>query len=202
MQMTILTRISYSSCQTHWTIDQTLLLPLLEAIALGAILYTIGCFLLSTAWWVLINRVSENPMSCSAATAIYGRTQLAKYLPGNVFHYLGRHALGRHAGLGHRSLVLAAVLETIAAVTAALCISILGWGAWASIANGIDLPSLIIVTLALLVAVVFLNAVVRRIPRISDYAISRVEQRMALAGVWRATLLYTVFFTASSFPKI
>jgi hypothetical protein len=95
--------------------------------------------------------------------------------------------------------VLAAILETIAAVAAAICISILGWGVWTSAANEIELPSLIIVTLALLVAVVILNAVVRRIPRISNIAISRVEQRMALAGVWRTTLLYTVFFTASSF---
>jgi hypothetical protein len=47
--------------------------------------------------------------------------------------------------------------------------------------------------------VVILNAVVRRIPRISNIAISRVEQRMALPGIIRATLLYTVFFAASSF---
>jgi hypothetical protein len=121
-----------------WTIDQALLLPLLEAIALGVILYTIGCFLLSTAWWVLISHISDIPISFSAATAIYGRTQLVKYLPGNVFHYLGRHALGRHAGLDHRSLVLAAVLETVAAVAAAICISILGWGVWTSTANEIE----------------------------------------------------------------
>jgi hypothetical protein len=182
-----------------WTIDQALLLPLLEAIALGVILYTIGCFLLSTAWWVLISHISDIPISFSAATAIYGRTQLVKYLPGNVFHYLGRHALGRHAGLDHRSLVLAAVLETVAAVAAAICISILGWGVWTSTANEIELPSLIIVALAVLAAVVILNAVVRRIPRISNIAISRVEQRMALPGIIRATLLYTVFFAASSF---
>jgi hypothetical protein len=43
---------------------------------------------------------------------LYGRTQIAKYLPGNCFHFVGRQLLGRRLGHGHGALVLASLAET------------------------------------------------------------------------------------------
>jgi len=44
--------------------------------------------------------------------SIYGRSQFAKYIPGNVFHYAGRQVLGRQLGWSQSNMALASVLET------------------------------------------------------------------------------------------
>lgn len=50
----------------------------------------------------------------------YAVSQLAKYLPGNVFHYAARQALGAAAGIPQTALLLSSVLEiTIIALVAA-----------------------------------------------------------------------------------
>ena len=42
---------------------------------------------------------------------VYGTSQLAKYLPGNIFHLVGRHALGMAAGVPTGVLAKSAVWE-------------------------------------------------------------------------------------------
>jgi len=44
---------------------------------------------------------------------LYGRSQILKYLPGNVAHFAGRHALGRTMGVRHAVLARAAFLEAV-----------------------------------------------------------------------------------------
>lgn len=41
----------------------------------------------------------------------YAMSQLAKYVPGNIFHLLGRQALGASAAISHGSLAKSAVME-------------------------------------------------------------------------------------------
>jgi hypothetical protein len=73
-------------------------LGLLLATTGGALLYGLAGFLLSAAWREIL--AAERPPGPAAAYhAVYGRTQIAKYLPGNCFHFVGRQILGR--ALGH-----------------------------------------------------------------------------------------------------
>jgi hypothetical protein len=66
--------------------------------------------------------------------AVYATTQFAKYLPGNVGHYVGRHLLLRRLGMSHRALLLATFGEAGFLVLASLV--------WAASAMGVLLPSL------------------------------------------------------------
>src|ERR1700722_14387274 len=78
-----------------------LLLPV--AVAWGAFLRTFG---VAAPWTEII--------------VVYGCTNIAKYLPGNVFHFAGRHLLGNHEGWSNSAILLATVLEVLSvAVTAA-----------------------------------------------------------------------------------
>jgi len=58
---------------------------------------------------------------------VYATTQFAKYLPGNVGHYLGRHLMLRKLGMSHRALLLANLGEAGFLVLAAMV-----WGAGAA----------------------------------------------------------------------
>jgi hypothetical protein len=92
---------------------------------LGLILAMCG-FLLSTAWHLLLRVCQPKPVRLAWSHRVYGATQVAKYLPGNVFHFAGRHLLGRGAGLGHRALLVSTLMETTLLVLAAFVLIALG----------------------------------------------------------------------------
>jgi glycosyltransferase 2 family protein len=95
-----------------WRLAGAHLGPLMMAVAGGALLYGIAGFLLSSAWYQLLGAGSATA-SLRCHHAVYGRTQIAKYLPGNVFHLVGRQVMGRRLGYGHGRLAVASLLEAV-----------------------------------------------------------------------------------------
>lgn len=93
---------------------------------ISAVVYGIASFLLSAGWHSLLSAGGESRISVLCAHRIYGRTQIAKYLPGNVFHFAGRHVLGRRLGITHPTLVGATFGEVVGLVCAAAMISMAG----------------------------------------------------------------------------
>ena len=110
-----------------WQVAAAHLMPLLAATTAGALLYGGAGFLLSSGWHQLLG--TDGP-SASARWhhAVYGRTQIAKYVPGNVFHFVGRQVLGRRLGHGQGRLALASALEI---------------GLLVAIAGGLSLPMIL-----------------------------------------------------------
>lgn len=99
--------------------------PIALLVALGAVAYCIVSFLLPSAWIILIRNLgAEN--SSSAWYSIYARSQIGKYLPGNVFHFAGRHLMGRDLGVSHSALAGATFLEAAGLVGGACTVSIIG----------------------------------------------------------------------------
>ncbi|MEM7022392.1 MAG: hypothetical protein AAF637_07325 [Pseudomonadota bacterium] len=99
-------------------------MPTLLATALaGALLYGIAGFLLSSAWLHLL-AAKPSPGSKRWHHAVYGRTQIAKYLPGNVFHLVGRQVMGRRLGHRQAPLALASLLETFLLLLMAAILSL------------------------------------------------------------------------------
>lgn len=66
-------------------------------VALAA-LYGIANVLLALAWWYLLGFLGAHA-SRGWAVRVYGISQLAKYVPGHIFHFAGRQAFGLAAGL-------------------------------------------------------------------------------------------------------
>jgi hypothetical protein len=66
-------------------------------VALAA-LYGAAGVLLALAWWHLLDFFGAQ-VSRRWAVRTYGVSQLAKYVPGNIFHFASRQALGLAAGL-------------------------------------------------------------------------------------------------------
>jgi hypothetical protein len=101
-----------------WELVGTRLDRLLPATLAGALLYGLSGFLLSSAWRELLG--AERPPGPAAGYhAVYGRTQIAKYLPGNCFHFVGRQVLGRALGHSQAALALASLSEAALLTTVA-----------------------------------------------------------------------------------
>jgi glycosyltransferase 2 family protein len=57
---------------------------------------------------------------------IHSFTTIGKYLPGNVFHLVGRAALGKNLSIPVNAVVVATFFETISAVFMAVCVAFAG----------------------------------------------------------------------------
>jgi glycosyltransferase 2 family protein len=105
-----------------------LLKPLLLLTTLSfAVIYATSSLLLAFGWWLIIHSRGqyERPIRWEMAWPIYGKTQIAKYVPGNILHFAGRHALSAKEGVPHSLLVAAATLEILMLLLAAGVISLL-----------------------------------------------------------------------------
>lgn len=77
-----------------------------------SLVYAAGNLFLALGWLCLLRHYGDrSPVSWAIRT--YAVSQLAKYLPGNVFHLAGRQALGAAAGVRNGVLVKTAVLEIV-----------------------------------------------------------------------------------------
>jgi uncharacterized membrane protein YbhN (UPF0104 family) len=92
-------------------------------VAVLALVYGAANTLLALAWWQLL-QVFGAADSRLGAFRIYGMSQLAKYVPGNIFHLAGRQAMGMAAGMPAAALARSALWELgLIAVAGALS----GW---------------------------------------------------------------------------
>lgn len=74
------------------------------------IIYGAANSILALAWWHLLGQLKAR-IARLDAIRIYGITQLARYLPGNIFHLAGRQALGMAAGISGVVLVKSSIWE-------------------------------------------------------------------------------------------
>jgi len=77
------------------------------------------------AWWGLLRWLSL-PLPWQEALPLYVRTNLLKYLPGGVWHLVGRLRLLRQRGSSGRQALVAVLLEPLLMAIAALCLVPLG----------------------------------------------------------------------------
>lgn len=102
-----------------------------------SLVYGIANLLLALAWWFLI-AYQRQDISCLAAVKVYGVSQLAKYVPGNIFHLAGRQALGLAVGVSGAALAKSAIWELVVISLAGLSF---GWIALPLIVPGFPLPT-------------------------------------------------------------
>jgi len=82
-------------------------------ILLAIIIYTaLRSLMLSQVWKNLISGFGWK-ISFRQSFIILGRSQIAKYIPGNVFHYLGRHLLSKNISIPNGIIINSIFSETI-----------------------------------------------------------------------------------------
>lgn len=112
----------YRETLASWTPTAGTILP----VGFGIITYALANYLLAAAWIALLRVCGETRVGWYSLCRIYGKSQIAKYIPGNIAHIAGRHTMGRLAGVSHSHLAVAALYEIIGLVSAALIITLVG----------------------------------------------------------------------------
>ncbi|MDF5719343.1 MAG: YbhN family protein [Rhizonema sp. PD37] len=89
----------------------------------------IGITLLAHTWagwvWTWVLRDLNQPVHSPKFIQIYLKTNIAKYLPGNIWHYYGRIMAVKDAGASASTAALSVLLEPLLMVAAALIVVIL-----------------------------------------------------------------------------
>ncbi len=84
--------------------------------------YGLALFLLAWVWARLVTTLHSERLPDRVLFRSYTDSQIAKYLPGNVFHFVGRHLMLRAEGVRDATLGRAVALELGLMLAAAACI--------------------------------------------------------------------------------
>lgn len=94
----------------------------LPIIAFAAAAYGAAGLALAVGWLSILRSMGQNLSFCWSVQS-YGISQIAKYVPGNVFHVVSRHIQGAGAGVPHAVLLKAAGLDIFLLVIAGACLA-------------------------------------------------------------------------------
>lgn len=173
-------------------LQRQLISPLFLIAILGcAIAYAVILQLVGIAWYRFLVVVDGPSLGLGRALAIFGRTQIYKYLPSNVMHMVGRFTLTRNAGASSKALAFAQIGELSVIVLAAGALgALLAWPVFqdAYARYGPDNPTLIV---GLIVAGLLALA----IGMVFSFRIRMAERGgRALLASAEAFFLYALFF--------
>ncbi|WP_223789727.1 hypothetical protein [Marinicella meishanensis] len=88
-------------------------------ILLASILFYVALMMVLVFAWVVLLGFQEPQRSAK----VYFKSQIMKYLPGNVFHFAYRHHQTKSANISHKQLGMTTAYESIVLVISALLIS-------------------------------------------------------------------------------
>jgi glycosyltransferase 2 family protein len=101
----------------------------IDGVGWGIIAIATIVTLLAHTWagwiWTWILQELNQPVSSSQFIQVYLKTNIAKYLPGNIWHYYGRIVAAKNANVSAGAATLSVLLEPLLMATAALIIIIL-----------------------------------------------------------------------------
>lgn len=101
----------------------------IEALGWAHIAIALGITLLAHIWsgWVWTWMLDElnQPVPSSQFIQVYLKTNIAKYLPGNVWHYYGRIRAAKNAGITTEVATLSVLLEPLLMAASALIVVLL-----------------------------------------------------------------------------
>lgn len=89
------------------------------SVATGVVIYALACIPLARAWMSIVVSLEGNRHLPCGLQLIYAKSQIGKYIPGNVAHIVGRHVIARERGYGHRALAYSTFYEIFGLLSAA-----------------------------------------------------------------------------------
>jgi len=173
-------------------LQRQLISPLFLIAILGcAVAYAVILQLIGLAWYRFLVAIDGPSLGLGRALAIFGRTQIYKYLPSNVMHMVGRFALARSAGASNKALAFAQIGELSVIVLAAGALgALLAWPVFqdAYARYGPDNPTLIVGLIAAGLLVFAIGVMLLFRFRMADIG------GIALVVSAEVFLLYALFF--------
>tara|TARA_B110000967_G_C18820023_1_gene528187 strand:- start:389 stop:1294 length:906 start_codon:yes stop_codon:yes gene_type:complete len=172
---------------------------LILIIIICSIIYGLSEFLLSFAWKRLLILCGHKDISLRLCNSIYGKSQIAKYIPGNVFHVIGRHILGSQAGVKHIVLTGAAIYEILGLLLTSLIISCSGIFLFGL--GNIYLSSfqMILSLLTIITTTIFGTFIAPYLMRLRGIVLPNQGTWVSIRNIYSIYLLYLIFFLIAGF---
>jgi len=172
-------------------------LELTGTVLVGGLFYGLLSLSLSFAWRHLLLWSGEAQAPAKLCHGIYGRAQLGKYLPGNIFSIAGRHFLGVKSGFSNRSLVWAATLEILGMTFVSGLLFAFGIPALGISHQLVGIPLLLVALSVPLILPWVMKEVLQRLPALKSFHLPtrRIGAYLRLYGVF---FLYLPFFLAGT----
>jgi len=76
-----------------------------------SVIYTVSVATEGYAWNLILEFLHGDKIPYETAIQVYGKSNIAKYLPGNVLHYAGRNLMGARLGWNHSDIIMSSILE-------------------------------------------------------------------------------------------
>lgn len=177
-----------------WVYAKQFTRQILIIIFLGSILYALSGFLLSSAWRRLLLWFGHFNANVKETHAIYAYTQIAKYIPGNIFHIAGRHALGKQLGFGHGQLTGAAIYEVSGLLTASTALALAGTAFYGMNYMRLSVTNLLIIFISMLLLTLFSNKVITKLPKFKSLNMQEKKISEISTQLIPIYFLYLFFF--------
>lgn len=178
----------------HWLRAEFLHKEIIIIICICSIIYGTSELLLSIAWRQLLILCGQKCISQQLCHTIYGKTQLAKYIPGNIFHFSGRHLLGNAAGISHRILTSAAIYEILGLLTIS---GIIGCSGIILLRIENTYLSVSQITGIIFIAILLSIVVTIFVPyfiKARDITLPQLNIWLSICKLWTIYFLYSIFF--------
>lgn len=133
-----------------WSLMENFSLSLLPYLLGATLLLVLGWFAPAAGWTFFVYRLADPPaLSRRRHFHIFGTSQIQKYLPGNVFHFLIRHIQAHREGEENEPLFWACVGEIITQLIAAALLLGLFLGWYLAAPNGLFIALMVLAFIAL-----------------------------------------------------
>jgi glycosyltransferase 2 family protein len=93
------------------------------SVAVACAAYALLSVLLVLVWATILKTFAPGCIGAREAFALYATTQIMKYVPSNIVHYVGRHVALRRRGVAHLALV-STVFAEAAVLACGACLAI------------------------------------------------------------------------------
>jgi glycosyltransferase 2 family protein len=145
----------------------------IDGVGWAVIAIATGTTLLGHTWagwvWTWILNELDQPVPNFNFIQVYLKTNIAKYLPGNVWHYYGRIVAAKDAGVTGSAATLSVLLEPVLMATAALILIVVLGSELTAYSHNLNIRILQIFALAVVLCILhprFLNPILRFIKKL------------------------------------
>lgn len=160
----------------------------------GSVVYSITGVLLAASWFQLLHLFGKPGISFQHSFKIYARSQIAKYIPGNVFQFAARHVSGRHYGIGHGPLMASMMYEIVGIAWAAGLLGLTGFLLYRLRQPHLSLPLITLVCVGLFLFPAVFNRVAHRFTFLKPMAVPDTSACALFKKIAPIYVLYIFFF--------
>ena len=167
-------------------------------ILMGSILHGLLLIPTSMSWGILLAQTSNAQGIWPRIISVYGRAHIAKYLPGNVFHYVGRQLLGHDMGWTQRDIAIASFLEAVIVILVCCClVAVLGHLVDGVVIGGISTVFMSLIAVCAVLLLGFLLWNMEYIPLFSKFVDLHTIGKVVRSRFLLAGSLYLIVFGVS-----